>query len=1135
MSNEDLDVTFVYGTNRVVYRAGGHFSGSSYTSPGYTTPTGSLCGYDLNFPEDEPMMGDSHITLDWPVRDDTNQREQLIYWMCDQYGLPNCYRRYVNLYVNGVKRGTIYDDVQQPGSDMLKEWYPQDDRGNLYKTDCWNEFDDTGNRIDPCILNSLEIFTSGGVKKTARYRWNWRPRAAGGSANDFSDLFALVDAVNVTGAGYQSTVENLVDMPNWMRTFALDDLASFWDAFGNPNAKNTFLYKPQYDGWKLMSWDFDVGLGVFNDPTDSALFPAGIDPTVTRMYNTPVFVRLYWQAIEEAVNGFFQTGSGTAINTILDSKYAAFQANGISLASPDAIKTWINQRRQFLITQLNGVSANFTVTGATNFSTNRNLVTLAGTAPVRLDKILVNGVFYPVTWTSVTAWRLSIPVSAGANLLHLQAVDRWGRPIAGMTRDITVQYTGENPAPEDWLAINEIMYHPQISGAAYVEIYNFSTNYSFDLSGWRVNGIDYTFPAGTIITNGQFLVIANDRRAFAEAYGGGVPVVGEFSGRLDNVGETLSLIKPGATPEADQVVDRVTYDSAPPWPAAADGQGASLQLLDPARDHNRVGNWSDGGGWHFYSFTGNVATSTRLSFYFETAGGDIYLDDISLVLGTVPAAGENCIVNGDFESTLAPWITGSLATNSAVAEGVAHSGSNSLHLVVTNGSQLLTTFYEDLASLQTNTIYTVSFWWLPGTKGTNLTFRMNLNYRGTIDTRVIRCTPGAANNVRTPLPEFPPLWLNEIMPDNRAGLRDNAGEIEPWIELCHTGSQALSLEDVFLSDSLTNLTQWRFPAGSAVGPGQFLVLWGDGQPEQSAQAALHTNFRLNPTNGWVVLSRMVNGAPQILDYVNYAGLEADRSYGSYPDGQLSYRHIFYYPTPGVTNNPAIPPALVRINEWMAANASTLVDPADSDFDDWFELYNAGNQWVDLTGYTLTDTLASPRKFEIPAGVIIPPGGFLVVWADEETGQTRTNGDLHVNFKLSQTGEVIALYEPAPASRLVDQVTFGAQTNNISQGRYPDGQMTPYEFMTRPTPGRPNRLNAAALQLVTIAFQTASGVTLRWQADPGGVYRVEFKDDLGEAAWSALPGDVVAEADWAEKSDLPAGSPRQRFYRVRQVR
>src|SRR5207237_516267 len=61
---------------------------------------------------------------------------------------------------------------------------------------------------------------------------------------------------------------------------------------------------------------------------------------------------------------------------------------------------------------------------------------------------------------------------------------------------------------------------------------------------------------------------------------------------LQNDGETLWLVKPGATPAEDIVIDQVTYSDSAPWPAAADGLGASLQLIDAAQDNTRAFNWA---------------------------------------------------------------------------------------------------------------------------------------------------------------------------------------------------------------------------------------------------------------------------------------------------------------------------------------------------------------------------------------------------------------------------------------------------------------------------------------------------------------------------------------------------------------
>jgi len=220
---------------------------------------------------------------------------------------------------------------------------------------------------------------------------------------------------------------------------------------------------------------------------------------------------------------------------------------------------------------------------------------------------------------------------------------------------------------------------------------------------------------------------------------------------------------------------------------------------------------------------------------------------------------------------------------------------------------------------------------------------------------------------------------------------------------------------------------------------------------KSTETEFHTSFRLAPTNGVVVLAQDVGGA-RILDYFNYRAVPADRSYGALPDGQPFYRQVLHYATAGGPNNGASPRVVVSINEWMAANtsASGIADPADGDYDDWFELYNPGrHRW--------TWRAVSDRHVDQPVPVsdsgqrqyVIGPGGFLLVWADNEPGQNRSNRvDLHVNFQLRQGGEGIGLF--AADGTQIDAVTFGPQTENVSEGRYPDG-VGPQVGMTTPTP------------------------------------------------------------------------------------
>ena len=89
-----------------------------------------------------------------------------------------------------------------------------------------------------------------------------------------------------------------------------------------------------------------------------------------------------------------------------------------------------------------------------------------------------------------------MPLVNGTNQLSVAGVDSNGQPIAGDSNSVSVVYNGTNASPVGQVVINEIMYNPVVADAQFVELYNNSTNTTFDLSGWQLQGLDYTFPDG---------------------------------------------------------------------------------------------------------------------------------------------------------------------------------------------------------------------------------------------------------------------------------------------------------------------------------------------------------------------------------------------------------------------------------------------------------------------------------------------------------------------------------------------------------------------------------------------------------------------------------------------------------------
>lgn len=1088
LSNKPLDATFVLGNYRAVYNAGGEYSGSPWHAPGFNSPTGNVCDYVFTFPEDDVLLGETEPTLQWPGNgggDNTYQREQTAYWIADQIGLPYCYRRHVNLFINGVRRAQMFEDVQQPNGDLVGEFWPDQADGDLHKVQLWFEFDDTATTFNAQGASLQKFTTTGGAKKLARYRWTFAKRAVHGSASNYTNLFALVDAANYStlGINYRRQLEAVVDVDNWLGTYAVEHLVGNNDSFAYGGGQNMYSYRPDGDTWKMMIWDIDFAFssqGPTSDMFQGIGRSCGIDLT------EPGYRRRYWQILQDLANGPLVS---TRVNPVLDAKYAAITANGRTIDNPSVIKTYLNQRQTYL---LNLINTSFTAvfSSGSDVTSSVNQVTLFGTAPIDVRTITVNGAPYPVRWTGVTTWNITLALPAGTNTVVLQGLDARGNPLAGATTTNHVTVTATLDPPEDKLVINEIHYNPALPGTGFVEIYNSSPATGYDLSGWRLDGAGFTFPPGTVIGPGAYLVVAGDRVDLAAAYGGTIPVAGEFSGNLANEGETLRLVRPGPTPDSDQVINRVTYESRPPWPASANGAGSSLQLLDPAQDNNRVANW------------------------------------------------------------------GAVNTNDSPA--------------------------------------------------------------------IRRATPGVANSVRATQAPFPALRLNEIVPDNRNGATDALGHHHPWVELFNGGTTPVSLDGLFLGDNYFDPARWPFPNGSHIDPGQCEVVWLDGNPGESTATEWHASFTVPPQAGSLALADTNGPTPRILDYLNYNVPQPDRSYGSWPDGDPGGRRGFFFVTPGATNNPAAQPLSVVINEWMADNTTTLADPADNDFEDWFELYNPGTEPADLAGFYFGSSLTNRFEFLIPPGYTVPAGGYLLVWADGETSQNGSNrADLHVSFKLAKSGDAIGLF--GADGTIVDFVSFGAQSNNVSQGRFPNGAGDIY-FMPDPTPraanaagqtntapvlagipnqsilegqyvlvrvsatdpesppqritfslapgapagmsinpdsgllfwrpstaqspgaypvtvlaaddGQPPRTGSGSFvvrvypppRFGSVNSSPGGGLSLSFGTIPGRTYRVEFKDDLNDPAWSALGADVIADGDSLTVSD-PAGQGPQRYYRI----
>ncbi len=334
--------------------------------------------------------------------------------------------------------------------------------------------------------------------------------------------------------------------------------------------------------------------------------------------------------------------------------------------------------------------------------------------------------------------------------------------------------------------------------------------------------------------------------------------------------------------------------------------------------------------------------------------------------------------------------------------------------------------------------------------------------------------------------------LSEILAVNLT-TRTNAGTTPDLVELENHGPVAVDLAGVSLTDAFGTPRKFVFPAGTTIGSGEFLVLYGD---NATNAPGLHLGFGLKSSGDDLFLFDSDARGAALLDSVTFGVQIGDASIGRGYDGAWTLCH----PTPGAANLPAAvgDPARLRINEWLASAIFTSAN-------DFLELYNPDPNPVALGGLRVSDAASQPDRFVVAPLSYIAGGGYLRLVADGSTGK----GADHLGFKLPADDALLRLSDAA--DNTIDLVSYGPQRTDVSQGRSPDGTTTVLSF-GQPTPGGPNP--GAGSGNCTLAVESIPllplGATWRYQQTANLDGTAWKTVGYSDAAWPSGPGLLSVE-------------------------
>jgi len=499
---------------------------------------------------------------------------------------------FYHLYLNGQYWG-IYNTEERPEAEYASSYF-----GGLPE-----EYDVVKVEAGP-----YDVVATDGTLDAWKQLWQ---AATNGFSSDAS--YQQVQGNNPDGTA-NPAYEVLLDVPNLIDYMLVIlytgnfDGPVWQDNF--PNNFYAFRHRTRRDGFRFVTHDAEYSMyGVNDDRTEPITVG---DPAAGSSFSesNPQYV---WQRLQanaefrmrvaDHAHRYFFNG-GVLTPAVCAARYAGL-TNEIHRAVVGESARWGDAKREPPVTRSDWVSA--VRDKMNNWIPQRSGIVLNQLRARNLYPATAAPVFSQHGGVIPAGFNLSMSVAAGTIHYTLDGTDP--RLPGGAIASTARAYAAPVPLTEgvvvkararsgtSWSAVNEasfyvqqdlsglllteIMYHPPDSGLVdgdeleFVELKNASPA-QMDLSGVRFsNGLRFSLPIGTRLDPGAFVVLASNPAEFAARHPG-VPLLGAYSGRLSNSGETISLAD-----AAGSNLFTVAFSDQSPWPPAADGLGFSLVPVNP--------------------------------------------------------------------------------------------------------------------------------------------------------------------------------------------------------------------------------------------------------------------------------------------------------------------------------------------------------------------------------------------------------------------------------------------------------------------------------------------------------------------------------------------------------------------------
>ena len=550
MSNSRLGATVIWNEEEVYYDLGLRLKGSEHGRP-----DANRLGFFVDFRQDQLFRGiHSSLGVDrsggWRFGATFGQDEIVIkHLIAHAGGLPQTYDDLIRVLTpRDEHTGSAILQMARYGDVFLNAQYQNGGDGTVFEYDLLYDASATSTGGPEGIKVPQEGSTVGvALGDLGADRENYRLDFIiknNRDADDYTGLITALQAIGLpAGGAFDAATSAALDVDEWLRAYALSSLCGPGDNYGGDNSMHNLLLYTRPEDHKTLFFIWDTDFAFVRPATD----PIAVNTDLNKFIANAANRRRYYGHLLDIIS--------TTYNTAYMSYWTDHYDNFLPGQDFSSILTYIGQRAEYVLSQLpTQVPFAITTHNGQDFTTDTNLVTLTGTAPLQVNTLEVNGVSYPITWTSVTNWFLTLPLFTGGNRLSLLGRDRAGQDLTNCVAALTVTNTGPGAllpiVINEWMADNAGPggFPDPLDGlfSDWFELFNPNTN-AVSLGGFFLTDnltlpSKWPIPSGTVIAPRGFLLVWADNCTNQNGLCSGGDLHANF--QLSAGGEAIGLYSP---------------------------------------------------------------------------------------------------------------------------------------------------------------------------------------------------------------------------------------------------------------------------------------------------------------------------------------------------------------------------------------------------------------------------------------------------------------------------------------------------------------------------------------------------------------------------------------------------------------